>query len=457
MSAGARAFADGREWALAVLPAAPDADGETAVLVTEQVPSMSDLRRRSRSLAAGGTIAVLISPAARRPAERASPVRRAAALGLAGSRAVGVRLQAARVARRLRALGLVTGRIDIGPSKDGYALSLGRARVRVAAASVVCGVRGRAHPNGTLLDQAVRLAGLEAAEGLVVERGRVLGSGTLMVELAVTGRRDRRVLRIGDPARDVALDSQANPLDALLACDPPPEVRRRLTAPLARGRVDGLAWALEEKRPGTHPWRLSRRVADECYGFLEALASVSRPAAAPPPASLGEGAVALEPLVDRDERRRLALISERADEALAPVPRRWGHGDFHPGNLLVAGDALETVLDWDAASPDILAGLDQIHLLAMARPALRRLSHGARCAGPLRELVVAGSDAPLEGALRAAAVPSVPAVREALIDAYWLSRVIRDVRTFPDRAHRPAWIQANLRRPLAVRGGQSLR
>jgi len=152
-----------------------------------------------------------------------------------------------------------------------------------------------------------------------------------------------------------------------------------------------------------------------------------------------------QPTLDRLRRE----LPRRLD----PVPLGWGHGDFWPANLLVRGGDLVGVIDWDAADPKGLAALDLFHLTALSDPQLRRLAHGRRCAEGLWPLARRGGDARLQAYCRATGTPSVPEVLEALVTAYWLTRVARDLRTFADRGDRPAWLEANLHEPLAHLAG----
>ena len=407
-------------------------------------PSRAELRLRAERLDPGAVLAVLIAPWPRAPIERARLSRRAAIRAAHLLRAARVRVEAARTARRLRKIGLTTRTVDIGPIVAGYQVGIGEARMRFPAEIAVLGSPAGTLPAPSALDQALADASRRAG-AMRLETVRVLESGTMMAAVSQETAGER-LLRLGDPIRDPALGGGL--LKQLLSCRPPEVVRDRLVQPLARGNVDGLLWTLEERREGEHPWRLTPSIRDDCFQFLAALAAVSRPPGNGDRRLLADSIGGLMPLLEADERSRLGRIASRADATLASIPRGWGHGDFHPGNLLAARRRLVSVLDWDAASPAAVAGLDHLHLVATARPELRRLSHGRRCAGPLRRLIVTGVDQELERALLNAGVPAENEVRQALVDAYWLVRVARDVSTFADRASRPLWLGENLRDPL---------
>ena len=126
----------------------------------------------------------------------------------------------------------------------------------------------------------------------------------------------------------------------------------------------------------------------------------------------------------------------------------WAHGDFWTANLLVAGDRLTGVLDWDGATADGLPLSDLLHLLAHADRESRRLPHGRRCLERLWPLARRGDDPALLAYCEATELP--PDALEPLAVAYWLERVARDLRTFADRAGRLAWIDVNVLRPLAA-------
>lgn len=378
--------------------------------------------------------------------ERAAPasrlVRRLRLL-IAGARAA---TRADRAETALERSGLTTRRVGMGDRNGGYELALSGRRVRRAPEQVVVGQRGSLRP--TMLEQIVTDAGDGLGDELVTGAVRVLAAGTVMAD--VRGQRHGAFLLRVEPHWPAPDD----PLERLLSCAPPAVVTSRLVVPRLRGLLAGHSWSLEERQPGTHPRQVTPALWAQCSGFLEALGTVSAPRGHRAPRSLDEDLGVVEPLLAPEQAKRLRAGIEQVSNLLEGVPRGWGHGDFHPANLLVR-DGLETVLDWDAASPSALPLLDLLHLYATAAPAARRSPHGVRCRDILWPLARAGGDAWMREHCAARGLDSDPRVLEALAVAYWLTRVARDLTMFPDRQTRVEWLQLNVVEParaLAARG-----
>jgi aminoglycoside phosphotransferase (APT) family kinase protein len=355
-----------------------------------------------------------------------------------------MRVLAARAGARLRAVGLRPQRIDIARPAGGRRVGLGGRRLAMAPNALVVGYRGAAAP--TPLDQAIEAARRRLGAPLQIEGGRVLAAGTLMAELSGPGR--RYLLRLAGPANAASQARAEATLEGLLACGAPSSVRERLVAPLARGRVGPMRWSLEPRRPGSHPAAVDERLWQSCLEFLIGLRSTPVPPSAPLAAAFSDDVRVLERHIDVPARRTLSELERRLVDRLGSLDRAWGHGDFHPGNLLVDRGTLDSVLDWDAAHPAALPLLDVLHLSVTAEPRSRRLSHGARCSDELWPLARAGGDARIRAYCAATETPGEPATLLALSEAYWLTRVARDLREFSDRARRDEWLELNLRRPL---------
>ena len=425
----------GSEW----IPAAFASVGESDGAITGHEPAAEELAAR---LASGARIALLVSgrpPVALERAPLMVRVLRRARIVVASVR---VRRKLAAAERRLCGQGRSCRRLLIGDRNDGYELGIDRAGVRLPVQAVLVLSNGG---KPTLLDRSLATAGELIGEPLEVAHCRVLAGGTLMAELA--GRsgagEGRWFLRFHDEAPATAA------FELLLASDLPPEVRDRLVSPLATGTDGGLGWSVEEKVAGIHPGALDSELWRESAAFLTALAGVpGTDALDAPGSSLAPDVTVLAPHLGERERARLGRIASVAGRRLEPVPRRWGHGDFHPGNLIVREGQLVKVLDWDAASPQALPGLDLLHLIATTDPVMRRLPHGARCSGPLPALVLGTGGRELRAWLEVEGVRTDPETLRALVVAYWLGRVARDLRTFPDRAGRGEWLELNVRRPV---------
>ncbi|MFW6198669.1 MAG: aminoglycoside phosphotransferase family protein [Acidobacteriota bacterium] len=142
-----------------------------------------------------------------------------------------------------------------------------------------------------------------------------------------------------------------------------PRLTLRVPVPVRTGRPGAgypWPWSVVPWLPGRSADR--RPPADEQAPRLaEFLGALHRPAPAEAPVNpfrgvpLRDRADAVERRLRRHRHRLPAGLTELWEESLrtaAPRERRWIHGDLHPRNLLVQGDALVGVIDWG----DLTAG-----------------------------------------------------------------------------------------------------
>lgn len=122
----------------------------------------------------------------------------------------------------------------------------------------------------------------------------------------------------------------------------------------------------------------------------------------------------------------------------------WIHGDYWPGNILVAADGsrISGIVDWDLASDGQLALHDPIHLVLLTR----RLVSGRELGDIVRGLL-AGD--PLESAERSALAaagfrPSTweRDAREAVL-LVWL-RHVGFFALIPGQGSNPRWVRRNV-------------
>jgi Ser/Thr protein kinase RdoA (MazF antagonist) len=65
------------------------------------------------------------------------------------------------------------------------------------------------------------------------------------------------------------------------------------------------------------------------------------------------------PLLDQQQRRRLLTLLDRLEQAVPPLyatlPRQVLHRDYFPNNILMQGDTVSAVLDFEFAGEDVRA------------------------------------------------------------------------------------------------------
>ena len=163
--------------------------------------------------------------------------------------------------------------------------------------------------------------------------------------------------------------------------------RVQVPRPIAHGTDGTQAWTLETAVPG-HP-------AEEVLGnglapdrFLRsasaALAGLHGPTAqtvVAPDALLANWIDEPVTVVARACPEALPGLAELAAAlhlALAdrPLTVAWSHGDITPGNLLVTGDAVTGMVDWEGARGDRLPELDLATLVITTRAAVQTLEFG---------------------------------------------------------------------------------
>jgi aminoglycoside phosphotransferase (APT) family kinase protein len=228
----------------------------------------------------------------------------------------------------------------------------------------------------------------------------------------------------------------------------------RVPWPLAHGELGLARWSLEAKAPGRHPRRVAVGLWRDCLAFLIALHRLGCDGTTAGSAGLDEvlrsQAQHVGAHADGDCAAALERIASDLAERLATLPLGWAHGDFWAENLLVDRGGLGTVVDWDWAEPHGLPALDLMDLIALSRRRIRDVAPGQRLLEMLWPLTRAGGDERLRTYCAAVDVPADARTLEALAVAYWLDRTARDLRPFADRSRRSAWLQSNLRVPLAA-------
>jgi hypothetical protein len=354
---------------------------------------------------------------------------------------------AAWAARACRRGGAAVWVLDTGPRTRSYDIRAGRRPHPGRHPIVVAGTR---IARG-LADEVVDVLSRTRSERLAISRRVALTSGVLMLELA-GGENRSYVLRLAS-GRGAELLVHADDVKRRLLCAGAPRaVAGRLAPALEQGELAGVRYTLEPRLPGSHPGRLDAGLMAQCVEFLASLSATANDSCAGIPDTVERDVATLADHLDSGSLNVLHEVRSTLSSRLSEIPPVWTHGDFWLGNLLVANRRLAGVLDWDAATPAGLPLADVLHLIALGDRRIRRLAHGPRCTERLWPLARAGGDRRLREACLATGTPSDAATLTALAVGYWLSRVARDVRTFPDRLARPDWMAVNVVRPLGQLG-----
>ena len=369
-----------------------------------------------------------------------SLVARAAAKGGA---AVAAQRAIAKARRRLHNLGypdVSVLRWDIRHrvALAGAAPSRRTASELVPGRALVVGRRGTRAP--TALEAALEDAGRAV--------GTALGPSWVSIRPGpVLAATDTGVLRVAIGASRVEIDGQVAALTALAAADVAPAVADKIPWLLADGEVGLARWSLERVRPGARPSELGPKLLQECVEFLVAFHGADGAGV-----SLSSRAEEIAAVCADDSASRVRALAVRLEKDLAHVRRGFGHGDFFAGNLLVTGERLTGVLDWDAGGPGRLPLLDLLHLLLTRTPYGSDERWGRAVLDRLLPLARGGGDDAVLRYCEGVGIEPEPKVLEALVLAYWFEYAAYQLRTHPDRRTDRGWIEGNLELVLREAG-----
>jgi hypothetical protein len=316
---------------------------------------------------------------------------------------------------------------------DAHALPGAGWKSRLPLGRIVVARRDGAEP--TQLEAAATAAGIELDGPPEVRQGVVLA------------RSHDGILRIalGQPATQL-LD-QREALVSLRAGRIDPAVRALVPWQRDAGRAGLAVWSLERRLPGAMPSLTTLpRILPECVDFLVGLHGCA--GAAAPPASLLPSAELVASFLPPDVAARAIALATRVEEAVSGLPRGFAHGDFCRENLLVDGDRLTGVVDWESGGPARLPGCDLFQLLGTAERERRRCSLGEALLGAVLPAIRAGGDDLTRSYCERTGVPADPEVLEALAIAGWLQYVAHQLRVYADRGQRTRWVTGNLHRVL---------
>jgi aminoglycoside phosphotransferase (APT) family kinase protein len=251
------------------------------------------------------------------------------------------------------------------------------------------------------------------------------------------------VIRIAIGPGRQRIELQKTALERLAAGSPPPLVAERVPRLLGAGEVGLAGWSAEERLPGsTAPHELAPKLLSDCIDFLVALHVVDRGETG---AAFVDSAKIVASFCSNDEHREAVLeLGNTLDAELAGLPRGFGHGDFWSRNLLVAGNRLQAVIDWDGAKPGQPPLLDLVHLRLSAHREKTREYLGTALVRHQLPWAAAGGDELTDLYCRRIGFEVDANVLKWLAFAYWLERIAFELNHNADRVQRPVWMRNNI-------------
>jgi hypothetical protein len=285
-----------------------------------------------------------------------------------------------------------------------------------------------------VLDEALIAA---LAGGSIAGSAHVGSAGSLVYKVSLADRRSglMRVACIGsggDPSK------LAHTLEQLALAN----VRLAPRA-IRGGSTAGAAWLVEELLPGTPPSRLTppifRQIAEACSRF---------PKDEKPEALTDDLAGMAERLPER--ATNLERLAEIAAQRLEGLPAVLRHGDLWAGNLLVEGERVRGLVDWDAAHPRGVPGADLLQLLGTDERTRRRETLGSFVArrGWQSEIFSAA----LSDYWSAMRIRNAESTLDIAGLAWWASEINWTLVRVPQRVSDERWLTTNVDPVIAAFG-----
>ncbi len=311
--------------------------------------------------------------------------------------------------------------------------------------------------------------GAPSAAGWTIVSRRWTDTGVLVVRI----RRPGAPLLVAKLATEAeaaaALDRQAERLQSLATRLRDADLRELVPAPLGLTTAEGVRLSVESAVPGASAVALVRQPAERVRFVAAAFEAIGRlHAVTSRTVVVGDRDLErwVEPHVDAVER----IVRRRGDDAADRIATRllrdrlqaelhgrrlavgWIHGDYWPGNILVADGAtsdgparVSGIVDWDLAADHEPAVQDLWHLLIFTRCLAERRELGRVTA----DLLMAGPGTAESRRLDAAGL-AWPARGDDAPTAILLAW-LRHVGAFADgrQGHSPVWVGRNVRPVLA--------
>jgi len=363
------------------------------------------------------------------------------AAAIRGRETIGARLAARRVGKRLRALGYSETVVVLWDIDQFVHLPGRRVTVRRRAAEFLpqrALVVGRREDHGPTVLEAVAEE-VSGHVGHAVEYGRPLARQGRMVAVA-----DEHVLRIAIGPGRKKIKQHEQTLE-FLAAAAPSVIRKRVPRLLAAGKLGLGEWSVEERLSGSAAsHQLGQRLLDECIDFLVALHNVALADGGAGTPLLEKAKIVAAACASTEHRDAVLELGSNLDAELSELPRGFGHGDFWTRNLLVTGDRLGAVIDWDSAAPGSLPLLDLLHLTLSARREKTREYLGEAVVRHQLPWADAGGDEVVDSYCRRLGIDVDSRLLKWLVFAYWLEHVAYELDYARDRAGRPVWMHNNV-------------
>ncbi|HEU0023647.1 MAG TPA: phosphotransferase [Thermoleophilaceae bacterium] len=415
---------------------------------TVEVPEPTDVADAVTDLTDGGVVAIAVAGGSVTPPRAVPTALRMLQLLASPIETLRALAGARRAAHALREAGFESTRLATGDrSRSRYGLGPGGwvRRLRTPVGFVLTGSRGPMP--ASLLDTAI--AHSEESIGMPLRRlsTTVFESAKVVVCLRGPAGEEFFMRLAAGPARE-PLDDSLVAIHAVASADPPAVVRDRLIVPRTEGCVGPLRYALEPNAVGSHPWRMTADLWDECFEFLTTLYRLELKGTEVPVEQHLSLALRMHEYLDATETEQLDSIVAELERRLGRVPRGQSHGDFWSENLLVRDGRLATVLDWEWAAREALPLLDLFDLIALSRRRVRDLPPGERFTEVLWPLARAGGNERVQAYCRALEVPADLETLEALAVAYWLNRTARQLVPLSVFPGREGWLKRNVHGPI---------
>jgi hypothetical protein len=367
-------------------------------------------------------------------------------LGRVGTRIVtslAVRAKARLVSRQLRRRGY--RHVDLVPWDVDQFIHLPRLRAHRSLSAAerfprrAFVIAHRSRSSETVLEGAIRQAAAES--GTALETGLLLLRAGTLLAIGEAG-----ILRVSIGAGSRQIDAQERVLRDLRNRQPSAGIANRIPRILASGTTGLARWSLENRLKGApSPHDLPDVLVDDCLEFLVDLS--------------GLGGTALEhPVLGHAEKVASLLSAERAaslrriaagiDSHLGGVTPSFAHGDFCTSNLLVQGDRLSGVIDWDGGGGGRLPLLDLLHLRLLAVTRAAPDQWGDAVVRYLFPLSRGGGDTAVQRYCHAVGLDLGPHGLESLAIAYWLERVSYQIGMYAERRGDSVWWERSVERVL---------